>query len=468
MNNLGSASQVKEAFLVPALETTAASASGRYSTITYPVHKALVFGEGIESAMAYARYTAGQNPTDASHLVKLAIGMDSQPIAAGESDVPTVNLPAAEAAINAFRQSVENAIPYEHGWLGSGMPTLADWIVQGSQATDDGTIKPAVHALIQSILADAAENIDKEDLRLSQDLAASAIPQPTRQALTHALTLWAERAHTELRDQLDHAFTNRRWRRLAWWKLFWRVDDVGMIAAEVLERCWLVAAEKELIWLAGRIQQAGLVDTTANDDDGAPRVDVVPTRSPGEQHELGASPPAPIVRDLIPPSVLAAATTDVDADANTDVDARPPPPRPWPTHIAHSRYALSTRTLPDLQGLAQSLVLTALSTTTVTSALAALMYVSVSTTSVYEAGAVVAAGVVWSIWRLQGRWEGARRGWEGEVREEGRRILRVVEGAVGGVVREGGRGAEEVEGGEERRMAREAVGRGREVLGRVR
>ena len=72
------------------------------------------------------------------------------------------------------------------------------------------------------------------------------------------------------------------------------------------------------------------------------------------------------------------------------------------------------------------------------------------------------------MWRLQGRWEESRRGWEGEVREEGRRILRVVEGAVGGLVRESGRGGADVEGGEERRVAKEAVGRGREVLGRVR
>lgn len=464
-NSPESVSASKEAFLVPALETTAASASGRYSTVTYPVHKALVFGEGIESAVAYARYTAGHHPADVSHLVKVAIGMDLQPTTAGESEVSTVNLQAAEAAIQAFRQSVDNAITYEHGWLGSGMPTLADFLVQGSQVTD-GTVKPAVRALTQSILDDTAENIDKEELRLSQELATAAIPASTRQALNQALTVWAEQAHTELRDQLDRAFSSRRWRRLAWWKLFWRVDDVGMIASEVLERSWLVEAEKEMIWLAGRIQQAGLLVDDASSDHATARAGFALSRKGREQHALGASPPPPTVRDLIPPSVLSSTTTTTDAD----FDARLPPPRPWPTHVAYSRHILSARTLPDLQALAQRLVLTALSTTTLSSALAALMYVSISTTSVYEAGAIAAAGVVWSMWRLQGRWEAARRGWEGEVREEGRRVLRVVEGEVMGVVREGGKHVEDGDGAEreERRTAREAVVRGREALGRVR
>jgi len=458
-NSPESASVSKEAFLVPVLESTAASANGRYSTVTYPVHKALVFGEGIESAVAYARYTAGQNLADVSHLVKIAIGMDLQPTTAGESEVSTVNLHAAGAAIKAFRQSVENAITYEHGWLGSGMPTLAEFLVQGSQVTD-GTVKPAVRALAGSILDDAAENIDKEELRRSQELAAAAIPASTMQTLNQALTLWAEQAHTELRDQLDRAFGSRRWRRLAWWKLFWRVDDVGMIASEVLERSWLVEAEKEMIWLAGRIQQAGLVDTSS---DNSARAEIAPTLKGREQHALGASPPPPTVRDLIPPSALSA-TTDADSDA------RLPPPRPWPTHIAYSRHILSARTLPDLQALAQRRVLTALSTTTLSSALAALMYVSISTTSIYEAGAIAAAGVVWSMWRLQGQWEAARRGWEGEVREEGRRVLRVVEVEVMGVVREGGQHGEDGDGAEreDRRTAREAVVRGREALGRAR
>lgn len=52
----------------------------------------------------------------------------------------------------------------------------------------------------------------------------------------------------------------------------------------------------------------------------------------------------------------------------------------------------------------------------------------------YEAGAVAALGTVWSLRRMQGKWETARKFWEGEVREEGRKAVREVEGVVGKVL----------------------------------
>ena len=48
----------------------------------------------------------------------------------------------------------------------------------------------------------------------------------------------------------------------------------------------------------------------------------------------------------------------------------------------------------------------------------------------YEAGAVAAFGLVWSLRRMQKKWETARKFWEGEVREEGRKAVRAVEGVV--------------------------------------
>jgi hypothetical protein len=62
------------------------------------------------------------------------------------------------------------------------------------------------------------------------------------------------------------------------------------------------------------------------------------------------------------------------------------------------------------------------------------MYVSSVSTGLYECGAVAALGVVWSLRRMQGKWETARKFWEGEVREEGRRAVRGVEGVVGDVL----------------------------------
>lgn len=77
----------------------------------------------------------------------------------------------------------------------------------------------------------------------------------------------------------------------------------------------------------------------------------------------------------------------------------------------------------------------------------------------YEAGAIAAVGLVWSLQRLQTKWENARSTWEAQVREDGRRVLRNVEEDVREVVREGGRGEVDELGGEAREKAREAVAR---------
>lgn len=58
--------------------------------------------------------------------------------------------------------------------------------------------------------------------------------------------------------------------------------------------------------------------------------------------------------------------------------------------------------------------------------------------------------------------------WEADVRDEGRRALREVEGEMKEVVRDGGRWVGDVEGEVERGMARERVRRVREVLEGVR
>ncbi len=89
-------------------------------------------------------------------------------------------------------------------------------------------------------------------------------------------------------------------------------------------------------------------------------------------------------------------------------------------------------TVPALQALAQKLVLQTLGTSATTTALAALMYLS--SFGGHEAGAVGALGLVWSLGRLQKKWETARDFWEGEVREEGRKAVRAVEVSVADVL----------------------------------
>ena len=45
-------------------------------------------------------------------------------------------------------------------------------------------------------------------------------------------------------------------------------------------------------------------------------------------------------------------------------------------------------------------------------------------TGLYEAGAFAALGIIWSLRRMQKKWEAARSFWENEVREEGKKAVR--------------------------------------------
>ena len=439
--------------LVPTLETPT-SGNGRYSTITYPVHKAIIHGEELAGILGYARMSTGiAENTTLYGMIRGIIDVSWQPPAQeNETDdgMTIVNSKKAEKAVTVFRQSLDNSVDYEHRWFESGVAAVSKWLLQGTRA-EDSRIKPALRSLIELLLQRAEKAIlEEETQRLAQTISA-AIPDTTRQTLDDAVKGWAEKAHVELRDQLDAAFHRKSWRRIGWWKLFWRVDDVGTIASDILQRNWLVGAEKEIIWVAGRVEQAGFFGPT-------PRAPIgIPTEATTseEKHVLGGFPPPPRLSDVVGKPVIDDEILPVD------------PYRPWPQQISLARYQLAISTISSLQALAQRLVLQTMSTTALTSALSALMYVSISTTSVYEAGAIASFGFVYSMRRLQKKWEAARGFWEGEVREEGRKALRGTEEVVRGAVKEGGRGEVELVGVGERREGREAVERVREVLGRV-
>jgi hypothetical protein len=134
----------------------------------------------------------------------------------------------------------------------------------------------------------------------------------------------------------------------------------------------------------------------------------------------------------------------------------------WPTQIGVARNYLLLDTVPALQALAQKLVLQTFTTSSFASAAAGLMYVSTISTSLYEAGAIAALGIVWSMRRMQGKWEAARRFWEGEVREEGRKAVKSVEFTVREVLQDRGKAVVEVD--EELEAAKEAVEKARTAL----
>ncbi|KAI9802291.1 MAG: hypothetical protein M1833_001797 [Piccolia ochrophora] len=441
--------------LVPS--TNVSQCRGDFPALRYPVHKAMVLGDGLQGCAKLARYVTGiSDGVETRSMIKSVVALSAPASGAQSFATPTitaVDIQEATAAISEFRQSLRNATIYEQDWFHSGMPALMEWLVDGTKPTPAG-IKPAVSDLIESLLDDTVNQVTRQDSETLQTMVSSAIPESTRQMLNQKLELWAERAHSELRDDLDLAFGRPRWARLAWWKLFWRVDDVETVAMEVLERRWLVESEKEMIWLAGRMQEAGLLnDIEGSITDHQPS----PTTSSAARPSIGTPPPPPFLTDLIP--------------RNPTPDEHPAIPllsrESWPMHIPLARRHLVTTTIPPFHALAQTLLLQTLSTSVLTSAASALVFASSYSTSVFEAGAIAALGLVWSLRRLQTKWLAARRFWEAEIREAGRAALKDTQDLLAALVRDGGRVRVDRDAEEERRVAREAVERVREELERV-
>lgn len=429
----------KDAVLVPKLQAT----SARGTPVPYPVHKTLVLGEGLDSAIKFGQFSS-DSIEEAGKMVKVAIELPapSTPSEAVEDSAFTVPIDPAigTKGLDAIRTSVANSMAYERNWFASGLPTLSQWLVSDLRPADP--IKPAHKALISSLLDDIEATISKEDAQQLQLLASTATPEKLKAEMIKYLEEWAEKSHRELRDSLDEAFAGKNWRKLGWWKLFWRVDDVSMITEEIIARRWLVSAEKDAIYLAGRMKQAGFPDEAR------------PLPGYGEADAYFKAPADASGHDV-------SITENQETALSTAVNS----PTPWPGLLSSTRATLLATSLPPLQALAQRLILTTLSTTSLSAALSALLYVSVSTVSLFEASSLAALGLTFSLRRMQKVWEDAREAWTVEVREEGRQALKKTEGLVTTIINGGGPdGFVEDEGVEERKKAREAVATVREAL----
>ncbi|CAK7213880.1 hypothetical protein SBRCBS47491_001956 [Sporothrix bragantina] len=396
----GATETLEETVLVPTVEIPTSADGLRYTPVTTPVHQALVVANGILGAAAVANLPLNTYKDEIKGAVHLGLPetASSQPLPFSTFDVST-----SVEALGLFRESVANAKAYETLWMRGGVSALTRWLRDGALNRPDGTTKLPVRRLVASVLRNAHASIQDAESKL---VAASSTTQsgaPVARAFTSlnaGLADWAEAAHAELQTQLDLAFAGRRWRKLGWWKLFWRADDVTMLSSGLVTQQFLSQAEQDVVFLAGRIDEAvrlaGLRTFEGGSNVGRYAVPVV-AAEPG-------------------------AATTVDAPAMTPLRTQ------WPTHIAFTRRYLLDETVPALQALAQKLVLQTLGTSGLATALAVLTYLS--SLGAYEAGAVAAVGYVIGLGRMQKKWEAARDFWEGEVREEGRKAVRSVEASV--------------------------------------
>ncbi|WEW56015.1 hypothetical protein PRK78_001450 [Emydomyces testavorans] len=418
-------SSLHHANISTAMETPLLSISspgtGHHTTVRYPVHKTIICGSGIDELLEYAKIARNINGQNAMSIVHAAFDLKAEhtPKTSSKS-LSLVDIERAESALAKFRESVKNATEYERGWIGSGIQELIEWMVG---QPGDSALRPELRSLAQSVLKQAEDNIVKAESAALQQQNAESVSEGVRESLNIEVASWAESAHTELRESLDDAFSHYKWRNLAWWKLFWRVDDVGMLSASILDKQWLPQAEKKATWLGGRFQQAGLMS---------------------QGYRFG--------------NTISAAATSKEQGA-----LKPLSTEEWPAIIAQIRNRLLSTKVPSLHALAQSLVLYSVSTTTLTSALSILTYFSTSTASLYEAGTIAAIGLIYSLQRQQKRWNAARSCWESEVREEGRKALKDTEEAMRLLLRDGGRKPGPISD----TAAREEIDRAKDALNNV-
>lgn len=371
------------------------------SSLATPVHKLLLIGN---SGGGLSDILSVPDPAGVSiGTVERAVNMEGLSEFMNVPGYHAIDVALAERAIARFREGPQHGVEYEKMWSSSKLSVLKQWLQTGLVSDDKGT-KPVVRDLIASLLESTNASIQAEEARNTSQKLQVQTPLAGSGELGGALAQWSQNAHAELQTELDQAFTGRRWRKLGWWKLFWRVDDVAMLTNEMLSQRFLPTAEQELVYLTGRIEgQNGQKMPYAQPISSKEKQDAEPSTKLGSGEVATVSPKLP----------------------------------KWPGHIAFTRRYLQNETIPALQALAQKLVMQSVGTSSVATSLAALLYVSSFASSLYEAGAVPALGVVYSLGRMQKKWETARGFWEGEVREEGRKAVRGAEQSVGDVL-EGG------------------------------
>ena len=438
--------------LVPTLDTPSL-AIGRASTISYPVHKTILLGDGLGGLSQVAGLLTLVQTTSLQESVKLIVNVNWAADIPAEEDLLFVNMTRGEKAIKELRQSVQHSQDYEHDWLNSRISTIEPFLIGSSEAVS--SIKPALRNLVSVLLTNVETAINTEESDVEQrEWQQTIARKDVRQSIENAITSWAELAHTELRDELEKVFASRSWRKLAWWKLLWRVDDVDIVASEVLRRTYLINAEKNLIFLSGRMQEAGLFGPipAQKEKDSQPLVYADAEDIPGLS-----------VQDVHPAPLRPLDSLDgPKLDAQQSIE--PDPTYRFPQSVIVSRLGLLQTTVPPLTALAQRYLLSSLSTTGLSAALSAFAYLSSSTTTLYEVGVILALGLTWSASRLQKQWELARTDWVQGVELEGKRVLDAVERTARHAVNTFGQTKANNAAIEDRSKAKEALEKAKEAL----
>jgi hypothetical protein len=431
-----------DTFLAPAIGTPTA-ASGRQTMISQPVHSTLVVLRGLDELLSLAELLASTRFGSAEDRASIRVAMEQSgtlPLTPGQ--IILLDAKNAEDGLAAIRRSIDEATTYEHKWVSSGMPALSTWL--SHVADPSGPIPMAVRILISSLLSATSSSL-QEYAKLDQMPASSKLSLASRTNLESSIDEFSRNAHSELQSGLSSAWSSRNWRKLAWYKLFWRVDDVGLIISDLINNAWLPRTERAVYELSGRLSQAGISP-----------VDVNPTTSPpilpvAEIATSNLSPhPLPVLQAQL--SVASAEQTPtqpmiINAAGFPSISMIPTPqPTPLSASISITRTSQISNAITSLSHTAQQLVFRTLSITGFSGGLSALTYVSLTPGSLYEAGTIVALGTAFALYRMQGSWQRATKDLEDSLFNEGRKAIQRVAGSMRELVEVSGKGVDEEAG----------------------
>ncbi|KEF54624.1 uncharacterized protein A1O9_09066 [Exophiala aquamarina CBS 119918] len=453
----GMATITSDAFLSPSIGTPTA-ANGRQTMISQPVHSSLLVTQGLDEMVLAAELLASTNfvTKEDRDLVRLIVNLENIKQQA-PGTVLIVDATQAEEGLAAIRRSVAEARSYEHKWVGSGLPELSNWLTLSSASQSNESIPRPLRNLISSIISHATRNLSSEAMLEARSSQARSLSPATQAQLETSIEEFSRNAHQELQSGLASAWSSRNWRKLAWYKLFWRVDDVGLIITDLVTNAWLPRTERAVYELSGRLSQAGVspIDiSAAPPSQGRIATSTEPTSVLQAQSSLATDP-------AVEPVI-------VNTTGTAELRLSPTPqPSPLSSSISHTRAQQIERAILGLTSTAQQIVLKTLSLSGISAGLSALTYLSLTSGSMYEAGTVVALGTAYALWRMQGDWHTATKALEEDLLDEGRTVIQRIVGGMHRLVENGSRVGEDSVEVQTRLEAEQAVAKARDELSKL-
>jgi chemotaxis protein histidine kinase CheA len=443
-----------DALLSPTVGTPA-SADGRQSLISQPVHRTIIVAHGIDELVSAAEILARTKFDSKTErkLVDIVADLNGR-TGSSDSSIMTVDATRAEEGLQAVREALANAPDFEDAWKESGMSTVSKWLASTSAKSSVG-LSPLLHDVIASLLEAAAANIASQAEETEATARSKVMTNESRSSLENAINAFSQQGHAELQSGLAAAWSSRNWRKLAFWKLPWRVDDVPLIVTDLITTAWLPRAERAVSELCGRMKQAGIshLSYPLPTPFAEPQMSAVPVEANAGEATLAtinqpiifasAASTESVSTPLIPPSRIVSKTGPV-AKATPSLGST----------ISFSRQAFITTAITTLTSSAQQIVLKALTISGLSAAMSALSFLSVTSGSLYESATIVALGTAYAVRSMQREWEAQCRDLEDGLMEEGKSVLKQTEEHLRRLVKDASR---VVEDEVELRARREAI-----------